>query len=187
MDYGNKIIVLGCPGSGKSTFSKKLHELTQLPLIHLDKIVALKELMTDADDDTFDHRKYCVFCCSEYEHLYGPGNDADRGSSGMASQSHHKTPYCRSVIPDLSANCSCRSQYDNKPPVSVWSSQQHRQNNTVGQHYRIHNRVYYHHDCMREFACQICLRRKAMNFSVTGWKGVFYDDIQKRKLLEMLL
>ena len=38
MNYGNKIIVLGCPGSGKSTFSKKLHELTQLPLIHLDNV-----------------------------------------------------------------------------------------------------------------------------------------------------
>lgn len=38
MNYGNKIIVLGCPGSGKSTFSKKLHEVTQLPLIHLDNI-----------------------------------------------------------------------------------------------------------------------------------------------------
>lgn len=35
---GDKIIVLGCPGSGKSVFSKKLHELTGLPLIHLDNI-----------------------------------------------------------------------------------------------------------------------------------------------------
>ena len=94
MDYGNKIIVLGCPGSGKSTFSKKLHELTQLPLIHLDKIVALKELMTDADDDTFHPRKYFVFCCSEYEPLYRPGNHADRGGSGMASQPDSKTKHC---------------------------------------------------------------------------------------------
>ena len=38
MNYGDKIIVLGCSGSGKRTFSKKLHELTQLPLIHLDNI-----------------------------------------------------------------------------------------------------------------------------------------------------
>ena len=94
MNYGNKIIVLGCPGSGKSTFSKKLHELTQLPLIHLDKIVALKELMTDADDDTFHHRKYCVFYCSEYQYLYGPGNDANGGGSGMAAQPDSKTEYC---------------------------------------------------------------------------------------------
>ena len=32
----NKIIVIGCPGSGKSTFSKKLSEKTAIPLYHLD-------------------------------------------------------------------------------------------------------------------------------------------------------
>ena len=31
-----KVIVIGCPGSGKSTFSKKLAEATSLPLYHLD-------------------------------------------------------------------------------------------------------------------------------------------------------
>lgn len=31
-----RIIVIGCPGSGKSTFSKQLHQLTGLPLFHLD-------------------------------------------------------------------------------------------------------------------------------------------------------
>ncbi|WP_409482513.1 topology modulation protein [Helcococcus ovis] len=31
-----KVIVIGCPGSGKSTFSRKLHEITQIPLYHLD-------------------------------------------------------------------------------------------------------------------------------------------------------
>ena len=35
---GNRIIVLGCSGSGKSTFAKKLHECTDLPLFHLDNI-----------------------------------------------------------------------------------------------------------------------------------------------------
>ncbi|MBR3954907.1 MAG: adenylate kinase [Clostridia bacterium] len=32
----NKVIVIGCPGSGKSTFSRVLHVLTSLPLYHLD-------------------------------------------------------------------------------------------------------------------------------------------------------
>ena len=32
----NKIIVIGCPGSGKSTFSKKLSAKTAIPLYHLD-------------------------------------------------------------------------------------------------------------------------------------------------------
>ena len=31
-----KIIVIGCPGSGKSTLSKELHRRTGLPLYHLD-------------------------------------------------------------------------------------------------------------------------------------------------------
>ena len=31
-----KVIVIGCPGSGKSTFSKALHDATRLPLYHLD-------------------------------------------------------------------------------------------------------------------------------------------------------
>ncbi len=31
-----KIIVIGCPGSGKSTLSRKLHNITEIPLYHLD-------------------------------------------------------------------------------------------------------------------------------------------------------
>lgn len=31
-----KVIVIGCPGSGKSTFSRALHEKTGLTLFHLD-------------------------------------------------------------------------------------------------------------------------------------------------------
>ena len=33
-----KIIVIGCPGSGKSTFSKSLHQITKIPLYHLDML-----------------------------------------------------------------------------------------------------------------------------------------------------
>lgn len=33
-----KVIVIGCPGSGKSTFSRKLNELTKIPLYYLDMI-----------------------------------------------------------------------------------------------------------------------------------------------------
>lgn len=38
MELGQKIIVIGCPGSGKSTLSKKLRDATGLPLFHLDNI-----------------------------------------------------------------------------------------------------------------------------------------------------
>lgn len=31
-----RVLVLGCPGSGKSTFAKKLSECTGLPLYHMD-------------------------------------------------------------------------------------------------------------------------------------------------------
>lgn len=33
-----KTIILGCPGSGKSTFAEKLHKATGLPLYHLDNV-----------------------------------------------------------------------------------------------------------------------------------------------------
>ena len=33
-----KVIVIGCPRSGKSTFSVKLHEITHIPLFHLDML-----------------------------------------------------------------------------------------------------------------------------------------------------
>ena len=41
-----KIIVVGCPGSGKSTFSKKLHRLTSIPLFHLDMMYWKKDQTT---------------------------------------------------------------------------------------------------------------------------------------------
>ncbi len=34
----SKIIVIGCPGAGKSVFSQKLKEITNLPLYHLDTL-----------------------------------------------------------------------------------------------------------------------------------------------------
>lgn len=33
-----KVIIIGCPGSGKSTFARKLNAITDLPLFHLDNI-----------------------------------------------------------------------------------------------------------------------------------------------------
>lgn len=33
-----KVIIIGCPGSGKTTFAKKLCDVTKLPLFHLDAI-----------------------------------------------------------------------------------------------------------------------------------------------------
>ena len=33
-----KVIVIGCPGAGKSTFSQKLHAVTNIDLYHLDAL-----------------------------------------------------------------------------------------------------------------------------------------------------
>ena len=35
----NRVIIIGGNGSGKSTFSKKLHSITGLPLVHLDRLL----------------------------------------------------------------------------------------------------------------------------------------------------
>lgn len=34
----NRILVIGCPGSGKSVLSRKLEQITGLPLTHLDRL-----------------------------------------------------------------------------------------------------------------------------------------------------
>ena len=52
---GKRIIILGCPGSGKSTFARKLHESCGLPLFHLDNIW-WKFDRTHITRDEFDHR-----------------------------------------------------------------------------------------------------------------------------------
>ena len=38
MKLGQKIIVIGCSGSGKGTLSRELRDVTGLPLFHLDNI-----------------------------------------------------------------------------------------------------------------------------------------------------
>ena len=38
MNLHKRILVLGCPGSGKSFFSDRLHEKTGIPLVHLDNV-----------------------------------------------------------------------------------------------------------------------------------------------------
>ncbi|MCX6343917.1 MAG: topology modulation protein [Armatimonadetes bacterium] len=37
MSTGNRIMVIGSPGSGKSTFARELASITGMPLVHLDK------------------------------------------------------------------------------------------------------------------------------------------------------
>jgi len=50
---GHKIIVIGCPGAGKSTFARRLHSITNIPLHYLDMIWH-KEDRTNVSQEEFD-------------------------------------------------------------------------------------------------------------------------------------
>ena len=39
-----RILILGCCGSGKTSFARQLHAATQIPLIHLDREYLASEL-----------------------------------------------------------------------------------------------------------------------------------------------
>lgn len=34
----HRVAIIGCPGAGKSTFARRLHSVTGLPLVHLDNL-----------------------------------------------------------------------------------------------------------------------------------------------------
>lgn len=50
-----KIIVIGSPGSGKSTFSRKLRDITDLPLYYLD-MIKHKPDRTEISSEEFDKK-----------------------------------------------------------------------------------------------------------------------------------
>ncbi len=50
-----KVLIIGCPGSGKSTFARKLHEITSIPLYYLDMIYRNAD-KTTVPHDIFDSR-----------------------------------------------------------------------------------------------------------------------------------
>ncbi|MBR3840446.1 MAG: adenylate kinase [Erysipelotrichales bacterium] len=50
-----RIMIIGCPGSGKSTFSRELHKITGIPLFHLDMMYWNAD-KTTVDRDVFIKR-----------------------------------------------------------------------------------------------------------------------------------
>ncbi len=60
-----KIIVIGCPGSGKSTFSRSLHKKTRLPLYHLDMMYWNSD-KTTVDKSLFRERLSAVLDADEW-------------------------------------------------------------------------------------------------------------------------
>lgn len=60
-----KIIVIGCPGSGKTTFAEKLNTVTGLPLYYLDAIWH-KPDKTHIPREEFDRRISEIFAAPEW-------------------------------------------------------------------------------------------------------------------------
>lgn len=60
-----KVIIIGCPGAGKTTFAEKLHQLTGLPLYYLDAVWH-KPDKTHISREEFDERISEIFETDEW-------------------------------------------------------------------------------------------------------------------------
>lgn len=54
-----KILVIGCPGAGKSTFSRKIHFMTKLRVYYLDRLFHNKD-RTTVSNKIFDARLFDI-------------------------------------------------------------------------------------------------------------------------------
>lgn len=52
-----RVLVLGCPGSGKTYFSKRLAQKTNLPLVHIDNIYWNKDKVSCSREELIERLK----------------------------------------------------------------------------------------------------------------------------------
>ena len=62
-----KIIVIGCPGSGKSTFARKIRDVIRIPLYHLDmlfwnedKTTVTREILTERIREVMENPEWII-------------------------------------------------------------------------------------------------------------------------------
>lgn len=55
-----KVIIIGCPGSSKSTLAKKMHEITHLPVIHLDNLYWNSDKTTVSNEEWMARLSYAL-------------------------------------------------------------------------------------------------------------------------------
>ncbi|MBR2699655.1 MAG: adenylate kinase [Clostridia bacterium] len=60
-----RALVIGCPGSGKSTFARRLREITGLPLYYLDRLYWNAD-RTVVSQDEFDRRLHAALRQDEW-------------------------------------------------------------------------------------------------------------------------
>ena len=63
-----KIIIIGCPGAGKSILTRQINEFLNYPVLHLDKVyhtkgkehISSEELVNKIDNFTKEHSKWII-------------------------------------------------------------------------------------------------------------------------------
>ena len=133
---GKRIIILGCPGSGKSVFSIRLRERTGLPLFHLDNVWwnadrthisreefdrKLQEIMS-GDQWIIDGNYRRTFevrfaCCDTVIFLDYPEDVCMAGIEGRVGQDREDLPWTENELDPELVDMVRRYRSQNRPVV----------------------------------------------------------------------